>query len=98
LLDALTPSHFEPLIGSAFVLLDEPERPSLTLIAVEASATQASAPRAVSFSLLFTGPPGMRRAQRISPLEHPVLGRLDLFLVPMAPEADGMPRYEAVFN
>ncbi len=36
--------------------------------------------------------------QRIHALEHPQLGRLELFLVPVGPGPDGVPRYEAVFN
>ena len=30
--------------------------------------------------------------------EHPEIGRLDIFLVPRQPLADGLPRYDAVFN
>ena len=31
------------------------------------------------------------------PMEHETLGRLEVFLVPLGPDAQGM-RYEAVFN
>lgn len=56
---------------------------------------EAGDPR--SFSLLFRGPREPRLDQGIVPLRHPRLGRLDLFVVPVVCEADGM-RYEAVFG
>lgn len=49
------------------------------------------------FSLVFRsrGPAGL--PQRIYRVEHPRLGVLDLFLVPLGPDDVGM-RFEAVFN
>lgn len=49
------------------------------------------------FSLLFRGPAAPRLEQGTFRLEHAALGALDVFLVPMEPDAEG-PRYEAVFN
>jgi hypothetical protein len=49
------------------------------------------------FSLVFRGPLSPVMPQRTYPLEHPALGRLEIFLVPIGPDASGM-RYEAVFN
>ncbi len=49
------------------------------------------------FALLFKGPTQPLLPQRIYPLEHPALGRLELFLVPLGPETGEM-RYEAVFT
>ena len=49
------------------------------------------------FSLLFRGPLDVLLPQRIYPLDHPEMGRLDLFLVPVAQKKDGY-RYEAFFN
>jgi hypothetical protein len=49
------------------------------------------------FSLIFRGPFRPQLVQRIWPLEHAALGRLEIFLVPIGPDAQGM-RYEAVFN
>lgn len=48
------------------------------------------------FSLLFRGPPEPILPQAIYALEHATLGVSEIFLVPLAPDADGT-RYEAVF-
>lgn len=50
-----------------------------------------------SFSLVFRGPLQPVLPQRIYRLEHEGLGTLEIFLVPVGPDKDGM-RYEAVFN
>ena len=50
-----------------------------------------------AFSLLFRGAPGFYAEQRIWPLEHDRLGTVELFLVPIRPDADGS-RFEAVFT
>lgn len=50
-----------------------------------------------SFSLVFRGPRDPTLPQRIYRIEHDRIGAFDLFLVPIACEADGM-KYEAVFN
>jgi hypothetical protein len=49
------------------------------------------------FSIVFRGGLGFLLPQRIHRLEHERLGEFDLFLVPIAREADGF-RYEAIFN
>jgi hypothetical protein len=49
------------------------------------------------FSLLFRGPRTPVLSQRIYPVEHPQLGTLDIFLVPVGPIEDGM-GYEAIFT
>jgi hypothetical protein len=49
------------------------------------------------FSILFRGPPGPSLPQRIYRLEHAEMGALELFLVPLGPDAEGT-RYEAVFG
>ncbi len=50
-----------------------------------------------SFSLVFCGPTDVPLDQRIHALDHEVLGQLELFLVPLGPDA-GELRYESVFN
>jgi hypothetical protein len=70
------------------------------LLLVEANALAAEgAPPALRapFSLVFRGPRSAALAQQIHRLEHPALGVLELFLVPIAPDAAG-PRYEAIFG
>jgi Domain of unknown function (DUF6916) len=65
------------------------------LEATAVSAVPSPAGR-VPFSLIFRGPGQPILPQRIYRLEHDALGDLDLFLVPLAPDADGA-RYQAVF-
>jgi hypothetical protein len=49
------------------------------------------------FALVFRSRGPAPLPQRIYRLEHPTLGALELFLVPLGPEGGGM-RFEAVFN
>ena len=49
------------------------------------------------FSLIFRGPRAPVLPQKIYPMENDRLGRHEIFIVPVGPDADGM-RYEAVFN
>lgn len=86
---------FRMCLGAAVVL-------ELALAEIsEAPPTVAKAAtahgRRAPFSLLFRGPMEPIMPQRIYTLEHPELGRFDLFLVPIGPDGTGM-RYEAVFN
>jgi hypothetical protein len=85
---------FEPHVGSEFRSGD----PALafTLAGVTRLRSQPHAPRAEPFALVFTSGPGI--GQGIFALEHSILGRLTIFLVPIGSDADGRLRYEAVFN
>jgi hypothetical protein len=89
-LEALTADDFAPLRRQPFQLTGG-HAPPLELELAE--VTGAGRP----FSLVFRGPGEPLRAQRIYHLEHPALGALDLFLVPIGREPDGL-RYEAVFT
>jgi hypothetical protein len=84
----------EPLVGTEF-WSPEPEA-TFVLTTVERYGLQQHAPRTEPFTLLFTGPDGL--PQSTYRLEHATLGRMELFLVPIAPASDRAPRYEAVFN
>jgi hypothetical protein len=55
--------------------------------------------REQAFSLIFRGPRDRLLPQGIYPIEHPILGTLEIFLVPLGPEGDseGL-QYQAVFN
>ena len=48
------------------------------------------------FSLLFRGPKELRAPQQIYKLAHAELGALEIFLVPLRPDANGT-KFEAVF-
>ena len=54
-------------------------------------------PQRQAFSLVFTGPPTPVLPQRIYRLEHPEMGSLDIFLVPIGIGPEGT-RYQAIFN
>ena len=90
MLGSLTHAHFAPLLGEVFVA----EGAELELTEVEPLASTA---RGDGFSLLFRGPRAPLLEQRIYGLEHARLGRLEIFLVPIGPDAKGQ-RYQAIFS
>lgn len=95
-LAAVSSSTFRALLGQHFREMVTPL--SLTLVAVEPlPSSGAGLGRAEPFALVFSGPPQPVLAQGLCTLDHPALGRLNLFLVPMQPDAHGA-RYEAVFT
>ena len=62
------------------------------------SVTDAgSSPRQIQISLLFQGPDTAPIAQGTYKLEHDKLGALDIFLVPIGKDANGV-QYQAIFN
>ena len=50
-----------------------------------------------AFSLIFVAPKGTRLPQAIYPVKHPVLGIMEIFLVPIRPTQDGN-GYQAIFT
>jgi len=56
-----------------------------------------AAPGYELFSLFFHGPPAPRLDQATYTMEHPALGTVVLFLVPVGALPSGI-RYEALFN
>jgi hypothetical protein len=99
-LDKLTVAEFAGQVGRAF-RLSAPDAPALDLVLVEARdlslRSKAPGKGRAPFSLIFRGPKGPVLAQRIYPLENETLGRLEIFLVPIGSDADGV-QYEAIFN
>ena len=101
MLDRLTADDFGAHQGTDFMVDAAPDGPiRLRLTAVTRFARQPHAPRPEPFSLEFSGPDTPVLPQAIYPLEHPGLGRLELFLVPLGPDRNGGAGmlYEAVFN
>ena len=100
----LEAATFEPHIGSEFRVaisdvagVIDRDTASIRLVDVTRPPAQAGAPRADPFTIEFTGPqPALE--QRIHALDHPILGGLEVFLVPIGLDPDGRVRYEAVFN
>jgi hypothetical protein len=95
MLDRLTAADFAPFLDRTFAC----EAAGSTVALHLGSATELGPPRAgqlrAPFSLVFRGPPSL--PQGIYRIEHPALGPLDIFMVPIGPDARG-PRYEAIFN
>jgi hypothetical protein len=97
-LESLTFEDFTGRVGEGFRLEERSGVVELTLIEVTDLARRENpGPRRSPFSLVFRGPFSPVMPQRTYALEHASLGRLEIFLVPIGPDADGM-RYEAVFN
>lgn len=101
MLDHLTHDDFARHLSERFeIALSDGERLALALDEVTplGAVTAAAGGGRRPFSLLFRHP---RRdaflPQRTYQLEHPTLGTLALFLVPLGPDGAGM-RYEAIFT
>ncbi len=97
-LGQLTRSDFAAHLNEPFRVWIDGAAHELVLVEANALAAQgiASTLRA-PFSLIFRGPRGTALAQQIHRLEHSALGELELFLVPIEPDAVGL-RYEAIFG
>jgi len=98
MLQELTASHFQALVGAKFTIAP-PEGPPFEAELFEVVLLEAhDGPRPQPFSAVFVDPrPAIVLPQQIFRVEHETLGALDLFLVPVGPSPGGM-RYEAVFN
>ena len=97
MIETFTRETFEPLLNTTF-RLQRPDGDPLELELVEVVGGEERGVRhSYSFSLIFRGTPDVYLQQRTYTLSRDPLGTFDLFLVPVAREADGF-RYEAVFN
>lgn len=88
-------SHFEGLDDPSFAAAHPGGPTPLALVQVERLTDDAD--DEASFSLLFRGPADRMLAQATYRLVHPVLGDLDIFLVPIRQDAAGI-YYQAIFN
>ena len=94
--ETLTRASFEPHLNTTFRVVHDGTEPfELALIEV-ADKTPAGFP-GEQFSLLFKGPLEVMLLQQTCTLEHPEMGHVTLFLVPVDQKKDGY-RYEAVFD
>ena len=100
MLEKLTSADFGPYVNQTFSLqIGSAEPLGVELIDVSDLGTdggwdESSARR--PFSIVFRGPKESYLPQSIYRIEHHRMGSLDLFLVPIGPDSQGM-RYEAVF-
>jgi hypothetical protein len=93
----LTLETFTPVVGEAFTVGD-PAGTTVELLLVEATGhdTGPQAPR-LPFSLIFHGPADPFLPQASYRVEHPTLGALGIFIVPLGRDEHGT-TYEAVFG
>ncbi len=102
MLDSLNQAQFSECLGSKFQLHLDSKAP-LELELIESKILSAPSKqgnrkvRKEPFSLLFRCSEGTYLPQRIYKLEHATLGTLDLFIVPVARDEEGM-YYEAIFT
>ena len=96
--DKIRHEQFEVCLEEIFTLSGESESLELRLIEVNllTDTPLDTSPR-LPFSLLFRGPQEPLMQQRIYRLSNPRLNEVELFLVPVGPDAEGM-RYEAILN
>lgn len=97
MLDRLELESFLPHLKERF-MLEADGAPPLELVLVECSPLgQGEGRSRTPFSLVFRGPSRPVMPQRIYRLLNEGMGALELFLVPIGPDREGM-RYEAVFT
>lgn len=93
--EQLRPAMFTEYVNTLFEVSDDPAQTlGLTLTSiVEHTKTE----RQEVFSLFFHGPSALFLPQGIHKLKHSHMGVLELFLVPVGQDKDGI-QYEAAFN
>ena len=99
MLQDLTPSSFEEHLGTRFRIHFGGEAPLEAELFQVARHEEHDGPRKQPFSI-FLRTPGEARPllpQAIYRVEHERMGAMEIFLVPVGPDGQGM-RYEAVFN
>jgi hypothetical protein len=93
--DQLTRDEFAAHLNTKFDVYLTDEAP------VEAELVEVTIPKKYgkteSFAILFIAPPGTPLTQQICKVEHPKLGSIELFLVPVGQNETGT-QFEAVFN
>lgn len=92
-------SEVRALVHQTFTLTAGTETLDLVLAEVRDLGVRATAQgQQDNYSLLFRSPVRDRYApQAVYRLDHAGVGPLEVFLVPLGPDAEGM-RYEAIFN
>lgn len=101
MMDDITIATFADRVGSPFQIRLDPEPAYEVVLAdvIDHSAGRRQPPAGMRtpFSLVFRGPRDTYLPQGLYRMEHAELGALDIFLVPVQPDAEGS-LYEAVFG
>jgi hypothetical protein len=82
-------------VGTTFQIVVGDQRLPITLVEVVDGRSGGGFQR---FSILFHGPPDLAVVQGTYPLEHDVLGMLDIFIVPVVGSGAERTVYEACFS
>lgn len=99
MLENLTKETFAERVGETFLVEAGPDPLELELAEVSSLGESPGEGRREPFALLFSGPPEPALLQAMYPVENPILGRFDLFLVPVGPGKEGTSLcYEAIFT
>ena len=96
MLEKLTHQDFALHLNETFRLRHGSGSLDLELVAAEPRGDARDGHRR-PFSVVLRGPRAPILEQRIYPLEHPEMGTLEVFLVPIGPDDTGQ-RYEIVFG
>ena len=94
-LAALRIEDFAPHLDAAFQMQTAAGLLPLKLAKVDPAGNSGRPGGA--FSLIFVSPAGPWQPQAIYPVSHPVLGVIEMFLVPVGP-APGGNSYQAIFT
>ena len=90
-----TMEMFVPHTGSKFTM--HSGNTGAEELILESVNDLGSSARHIQFSMIFTGPQNAPLKQGIYRLDHSELGALDLFLVPLGKDQNGV-QYEAIVN
>ena len=98
MLDQLSEQSFVPYLNQTFQLqIETSEVLDLELIEVSGLACSDAEAKRKPFALILRGSKEQVLEQGTFRLQHAAMGGLDLFMVPIGPDDQGM-RYEVVFN
>ncbi|MGR8935950.1 MAG: DUF6916 family protein [Gammaproteobacteria bacterium] len=97
MLETLTKESWATYLNSSFQVDIEGEHALLMQLQSVSGYGRPLDGKREAYSLLFRGPLQPLLPQRIYAIRHEQLGQLEIFLVPIGPDAEGM-RYEAVFT
>jgi hypothetical protein len=97
MIESLTAKDFEPHTGDNYRLVPADGAPVDVVLASVTAAGEAPADHRAPFSLEFRAPLTSTLGQGSYRVEHGSSEAIELFLVPIGPDADGM-LYQAVFG
>lgn len=90
-----TRDQFAQHLNSAFSV----QNSSLQLVEVSAEKTQSAGTRTMkSFEIVFKGPLESKLEQQTCIFDHAVMGKIELFIVPVGKPKNGVVLYQAVFT